>query len=283
MTDVPEGDGEEEQVDQYAEECPYPICEKCDLPHARATHGKWIETCTAHKRCYHDGDRENKDPANIYLAPCLKYPPPGGLVCSHHGGNAPHVKEFAERRMMAAELSERIRLESLHVEPRFMEQHPIEGILLEVGRSAQIVEFLAAQTAKLELIDPADHSDTAYLSGMGPDGQEVNVPVRGMLIGPDHQGDLKRHPLWVALDAERERHARLCKVALDAGVNERLVNIAQGQATRMVAIILKVLDAVGLTEDQKIEARKTVAQELRAAGPTGMSAIEASNRTISGG
>lgn len=277
MTDTPDTPEEENEPDVRGELPPWPACEKCGEVHARKSRGVWVQTCSAHKKVYIDGDRFNVDPDNIRWGACMKYCPVGLHICSHHGGSAPHVLMNNKKFMEMAELGERLRLEAAEVNPVFLQQHPVQGLLEEVARSAQIVEWLAIQTAKLELIDPANYTEDAYVAGMMPDGTEARIPVRSMLIGPDDKGNLKRHPLWQALDAERERHAKLCKTALDAGVNERMVNIAETQATRMVSIMLKVIDspAIDIDPEIRIALRRAIAVEMRAAGPSGMAAIEA--------
>jgi hypothetical protein len=73
-------------------------------------------------------------------------------------------------------------------------------------------------------------------------------------------GDLKP---W---NAERERHARFCKLAIDAGVAERMVWVEQRQAEMFAGVLEESLKDPGLslTKEQGSQVRKAIARHLRA-------------------
>jgi hypothetical protein len=120
-----------------------------------------------------------------------------------------------------------------------------------------------------------------------PDGLgEVSIPagVRA-LIG--HKYDLTRDGDPVATseavrglavyEAEwTDRLGRLCKLALDAGIAERQVRIAESQGALLANAMRYLLRELGLTDDQATRAPAITARALRLATGSTESAPEAS-------
>lgn len=93
------------------------------------------------------------------------------------------------------------------------------------------------------------------------------------LVG--HKYDLTREgdPVAVAeavrglveLEAqERDRCARFAKLALDAGIAERQVRLAEQQGALVASAIDRILDALGLSAEQRALVPQVVPRELRA-------------------
>lgn len=60
-----------------------------------------------------------------------------------------------------------------------------------------------------------------------------------------------------------DRAARVAKMALDAGIEERLVRLAEGQATLIVQTLRNVLAQLDLTPEQLAKAQQLAASEFR--------------------
>lgn len=64
--------------------------------------------------------------------------------------------------------------------------------------------------------------------------------------------------------AERDRCARFAKLALDAGIAERQVRLAEQQGAMVADVIDRVLAALGLSDEQRALVPTVVPRELRA-------------------
>lgn len=68
----------------------------------------------------------------------------------------------------------------------------------------------------------------------------------------------------VALEAqERDRCAKFAKLAIDAGIEERRVRLAEREVDMMEAVIRRALDGLGLTAEQAARAPAVIAQAIR--------------------
>jgi len=163
---------------------------------------------------------------------CTKPPTRGNNVCPSHGGNAPQVKAAGQRRIAAQKA--RTHLETLGL-PR--EVDPATALLEEVWRSAGHVAWLG------RIIAGADHDD-ARLDGSAlvADGQPS---------------------VWVRLyNDERDRLAKVSKMALDAGVAQALVDIAHTQSAQLIRYTDALLRELGHDPDAP-EVREMVHAQLR--------------------
>lgn len=113
---------------------------------------------------------------------------------------------------------------------------PLLGLIREVGRASMAVEVLGGQVAELE---------------------EVH--------GPNHLGDGAPHILVTMWNEERDRLARYCKLAIDAGIAERQVRVAEAQARMLAGVITAVLEdrKLKLTPKQQEVGKKVAADHLR--------------------
>ncbi len=84
--------------------------------------------------------------------------------------------------------------------------------------------------------------------------------------GPNHAGDAVPHVLVQMWNQERDRAARFAKLALDAGVVERQVRLAETQGQIIAQIFTAVLDddTLGLSRAQREVGRSLAARHLRA-------------------
>ena len=226
-------------------------CDKCNDPHVNQFGRR---TCSAHKT----GGR----------GACGRYPVEGHHVCPAHGGNNALTRATGQRNLREAAVMEILRLNVKDIDTRHSTRSPDEQLLDEVARSAQMVEWLAEQVAKLDVPDLQDQGAFAGLVGVDPDtGEPIEQQNRNLLIGPDNVGNTSPHVYLTLLNQERDRHVKFCDTAIRAGISERLVRIAEQQGAQMVEVIRATVDAIpGLTPDQRLAAMKVAASRLRAIG-----------------
>lgn len=176
--------------------------------------------------------------------PCNAWAVMGMAVCRTHGGSSPQAKSAAKRRLAMHSVGSLM--------DRYMhagDQDPLEALLTELARSAVMVETLAAAVIELE---------------MEPEAGEA-------IYGPNHSGDAVPHVLVAMLNEERDRKARFAKMALDAGVEERRVRVAEKEAELIARVIKAVLDdpELGLAAPQRQLGYKAAARHLRLAQASG--------------
>lgn len=139
-------------------------------------------------------------------------------------------------------------------------EDPLEGLMREVGRSAMAVQVLGSMVAELDAPGAKDAKD-AKDSVDSVDSQDSEATV----YGPNHLGDGAPHILVTMWNEERDRHARYCKLAIDAGIAERQVRVAEAQARMLAGVISAVLDdrELKLSGRQKEIGKKVAARHLR--------------------
>lgn len=171
-------------------------------------------------------------------------PIPGGTVCRYHGGNAPQVKEAAERRLQEQAARELVKTFGL---PRKITPH--EALIEEVWRAAGSVQWLAEIVGNLEQ-QTVIHGVTKTVQM--PDGSQ-RVEARAALN------------MWVKVyQDERDRLARVSEAAIRVGVAERQVRIAEQQAELISGAVRRILVRAGL-DPMDPEVRAIVRAELVAA------------------
>jgi endonuclease/exonuclease/phosphatase family metal-dependent hydrolase len=164
-----------------------------------------------------------------------------------HGGSAPQVKAAAERRRHQAAALAAVETYGL---PR--EVAPDVALLEEVHRTAGHVAWLAK-----------------IVRGLGQD-ELVWSKAEEEHIGASEFGGTnttsKAQPnVWLQIyQTERKHLAQVAKAALDAGVAERQVRLAEQQGSVLAGVIHRILGRLGLTPEQRALVATVVPEELRA-------------------
>lgn len=174
----------------------------------------------------------------------------GQEVCETHGGKAPQNREAAARRLAAARAAAEVQRELLR-NGEVAQLHPLDVLLERVWRAAAFVRVLEQLVGGLAVSpDHADEED-------GPDGA---------LYGPDHSGDQRSHVYLQLLGEWSDRSARYSKLALDAGVAEREIRLAERQGEIVANLIRAVLEdpELALTAGQRETAGAVAQRHLRA-------------------
>lgn len=152
--------------------------------------------------------------------PCKKTPIVGGNVCRNHGGGAPQVKAAAAARAEAARL-----IREAAFDPAGVPRDPGEVLLAMLAMTHARVAVFAQALAE-------QHAER------GVDA----------LLADSNLAKLERD--------ERDRAGRLAKTALDAGIAERHVRLAERQGELLVLFTEQLLVALsthlaGLTPEER--------------------------------
>lgn len=156
---------------------------------------------------------------------------PGYGPCKHHMGSTPQGRKSGAHDM-AAELM------LFYGAP--VDTNPIDALLDEVrttaGHKAYLGKLISTFRLSLTELKPGD------------DLPELPPNVAG----------------WLSLYmSERQQLVRVSKAALDAGVNERLVQLAEHQGALMASGIEEILSRLNLTPEQQALVPKVVPDVLR--------------------
>lgn len=188
-------------------------CERCGQPHVtRLGH----PSCVGHRK--HDG------------GPCTQNRMHGSTVCKKHGGMAPQVREAAARRLAVARAEAEVQRELIR-NGEVPQAHPLDVLLERVWRSAAFVRVLEQLVSGL---------------AVSPDETEDEGAA---IYGPDHSGDQRSHVYLELLGQWSDRAARYSKLALDAGVAEREIRLAERQGEIVANLIRSVLEDPELALD----------------------------------
>lgn len=172
--------------------------------------------------------------------PCKNFPITGGLVCSSHGGSAPQVKARAA-----------IRAELFNWGLGDVTVNPDELMLRLISQSATRVERLS--TALNELAD--EHGLYDALVGDTLVLDDAGKPHK---IGEYHR------VLSSVEGTERDRCMNFCRLAGAAGIDKRIVELAESRIKLMADTLRAILGDpdVGLTPEQRTAATGAMRRHL---------------------
>lgn len=174
---------------------------------------------------------------------------PGFGRCKFHGGNTASGRKFAAR-LAGREYIERqkARMVRFGGDGSTLDITEEEALLEEVRRSVAMVRFLE------ERIGQWTDSGDSTLGGLPA---LVDESTKGTPGVTDHQA-------WLVLYREERTHmAKVAKMAIDSGLNARLVRIAEDQGRMLATAVRNVLNALNLTPDQAALVPKVVPDILR--------------------
>lgn len=182
---------------------------------------------------------------------CGNPPIKGATVCRMHGGKAPQVVAATARRRAEADAREQM-LRAVTTLGLPIDVDPGKALLDEIHWTAGHVAWLRSKVQELqdsELTWGRTQTDT----GVGPQGPVDTVTEKA---APN---------TWYQLYmAEREHLAKVCSLALRAGIEERKVKLAESQGLLVADVIRRILGALGLTPAQQLLVPEIVPRELRA-------------------
>jgi|SRR5690554_3128654 len=162
--------------------------------------------------------------------------------CKLHGGSTPdHVKHAAVERAKQAVAKLNLRRE---VDPHI-------ALLDEVYRAAGVVAWLDEKVRSLQ--------ETEMVWGVTEQVEKTAGEFPG--IDTTSAADLN---VWIKWwQQERAQLARVAKMALDAGVEERRVKLAEQQGALLADVIRRILGDLDLTPEQQKKVPTVVPRHLR--------------------
>ncbi len=197
-----------------------PVCQKCGRIHVTFYGGP---ACRAHLTS--DG-----------VTPCKQSPINGAAVCRSHGGasRVARVKAEERRALMAAQGE----IATLMRECDIPEQHPVEGLLEVVRVSGAMMRLLTLKVGELR---EEPELEEVLVEGAGG-ALSTRLRARGEAFwGLNHLDEMTPHIYVQMLRTWADRYERACKTALEAGVAERQVQIAERQGELFAAAIRGIL------------------------------------------
>jgi hypothetical protein len=181
-----------------------------------------------HPGCVAHVKATNPERAERRGFPCRNRPMAGQEVCHAHGGRSPQARRAASERAGRVKAREAVAAFGLS-----RDVTPTEALLEEVRWSAGHVEWLRNRIAEFD----------------GAIWRDGEVVPRALLE---------------VYGQERDRLVRIAKTTLDAGVEERRVQLAESQGALVAGAIRRILVRLQLTPEQETLVGTVVPSELRA-------------------
>jgi hypothetical protein len=206
-------------------------CQRCGQEHTR---------CTAH--------------AKSPLRPCGNYPAVGMDKCRIHAGvSKAEVKRAGERHLALEQAGRLARRSGTHL-------HPIEHLLDSLYRAAAEVEVFGQMVVDLDNAgELAAEAEPGRMRGYA-EWETVVDPVTGKprrvlhldpLLVRTGDNTIQVHPFLREYNDALERRAKMAKMAMEAGVAERQVQLAEQQAMMLAGAVRSILTELGVPLDRK--------------------------------
>ena len=194
---------------------------------------------TAAKTSWSQCTAKSKQSGQRCKRPAIK----GGTVCFVHGGAAPAVKAKAARNM--EEIRARL---SVELWGGRMDIHPAEALMELVQRKAMEAQYWRHRVHQIQQENEADLTWGVTKEKSGGDDH-----------GTTHEA--KPHITLTLLHKAEADLAAYCAAALKAGVDEKLIQLAQSTAQQFQAVIALVLRDPRVTVHGSVD--EVVADALR--------------------
>lgn len=218
---------------------------------------------------------------------------PGYGNCGTHGGSTEAGLKKAMREMGSDIITQykaaNMRFGGDRNDPSIASLTPEQALLEEVRRSAAMVRFLEERIASWNLDSVQESTLTAFVTASSKSrdhgGKSMKDHAQAFLatLGNDNSDSPNHLPAltavnentgisaftdareWLYLYREERMHlAKVAKMAIDAGVAQRLVSIAEDQGRILASAIRAVLGAIGLSAEQAALVPQVVPPILRA-------------------
>lgn len=216
---------------------------------------------------------------------CANTPPEGATRCWRHGANSPQAKAAAARRVAEQEARDTM-AKAVQTLGLPIDIDPGKALLDEIHWTAGHVAWLRDKVQELETVDRLTRGtddkttwtkdgDSEFHEGSDESGNpNAHALVWGQTeyrdkTGGDDAGQTVVEQaginIWYQLYLkEREHLAKVCALALRAGIEERKVKLAESQGLLVADVIRRILGALGLTPEQQRLVPEIVPRELRA-------------------
>lgn len=190
--------------------------------------------------------------------PCKNAPIRGGSVCRIHGGSLKKTQMAAQERL--ALMSAKGEIGQLMRECDIPEQHPADGLLEVVRVSGAMMRLYATKVGELDE-DPVVREVLVE----GKDGSLTTkfVSDRLGLWGLDKDGEMVNHIYVNQLRVWSERYERACKTALEAGIEERKLRLAEDTSDLFFRMLSLAMVSAGFDDEARQRLQLALATELR--------------------
>lgn len=186
----------------------------------------------------------------------------GLKVCPNHGGNSPASRAKSERAKQQRKIRYKAgQLGRLLEDAQVDERNPIAGILDAVRRAGALMRVFGNLVGELDVKLAFEQRDL-------PDGSQVSYPAS--LLGYDHLSDQTIHVLMKEYRDSVERYAKVCKIALDAGVAVAQVRIEREKIQAVAFAMQAVLRDLQLTPEQRAVAPALLRKHILALPADGL-------------
>lgn len=192
------------------------------------------------------------------ITPCKKAPIAGGFVCRTHGGALTRTRVAAAERL--AMMSAQGEIAELMRECDIPEQHPIDGLLEVVRVSGSMMRLLTIKVGELK--EEPEVEEVLVESSSGDLGTRRRSSGDAFW-GLNAQGEMAPHVYVNLLRMWTERYERACKTALEAGIEERRIRLAEDTSETFFAALGKAIAVAGLDPAEQAQLTKALANELR--------------------
>lgn len=177
--------------------------------------------------------------------PCGHWAIRGGTVCAHHGGRAPQVRAAATAN---ARRTDALRRAGRMVARLGVDMDPAEHLLDSLHIAAQHVAVWGLMVDSLDAASEDQASERGELRGElsyrivvdESGGGGLSVSASDRLLAFNSHGLASLHPYVLALERAVDRHARIAKLCLDAGIAEAQMRLREREA-QMIADLLRAV------------------------------------------
>ena len=169
--------------------------------------------------------------------------------CHRHGGSTRNHNTAADRQQVDV----RMRTYGAPIDT-----DPLTALSEEVQRTAGHVAWLGQLVAELL------HDGDGYDESISDDGKRV-LRSRTGLTQIDAGGKFERPSVWVDMYREERQHlARVCKMAIDVGVDEHHLQVIERQSEWWITLIRRILDdpELGLSGEQQAAVQGVIARNF---------------------
>lgn len=216
---------------------------------------------------------------------CELSPAEGAKRCWRHGGSSPQAKKAAERRVAEAAARETM-AKAVRTLGLPIDVDPGKALLDEIHWTAGHVAWLRDKVQELTTVQTLTRGtedrtvwtkdgDSEFVEGSdessNPNAHSLvwgQTEYRDKTGGEDAGQTVVEQAtinMWYQLYLkEREHLAKVCALALRAGIEERKVKLAESQGLLVADAIRRILGALALTPEQQQLVPVVVPRELRA-------------------
>lgn len=242
----------------------------CGVQHPRGCHGH-VEECT-NPDCLWRGDNRLDAPCHkcagrVARRPCRRPPRIGTTVCDSHGAAAPQHDTAIERRAdVAKAIAAAGQLTEL-LDGIPSPAHLADGMLDRVAWLGRMATAFGMLCGALDLHPAARAEVVGDGYNAGGDTGIRWITENKALYGPRHDGDGAPHVLVDLARTWTVDYLKAAKLYLDAGIDERRLQLEAAEIDQLQAAVMKGLSAAELDADQQTRFTAAFVEAIRELSP----------------